>query len=97
MSDGESLRGENRSAKVTYPPLDTLKPVPANVWIVDSGPISAIGLSLPVRMTVIRLQSGGMWLYSPTRFDESLPREIEAIGPIQHLVAPNIAHWTFFK
>jgi hypothetical protein len=82
---------------VTYPPLDTLKPVAENVWVVDSGPMQAMGLSLPVRMSVVRLASGGMWLHSPTRFDESLRREIEAIGPIQHLVAPNIAHWSFLK
>ena len=82
---------------VTYPPLDTLKPVAENVWVVDSGPINAMGLSLPVRMTVIRLASGGMWLHSPTRFTEGLRQEIEAIGPLQHLVAPNIAHWSFLK
>ena len=81
----------------TYPPLDTLKPVADNLWIVDSGPIQASGLSLPVRMSVIRLGSGEMWLHSPTRFDPGLRDEIKAIGPIRHLVAPNVAHWTFLK
>jgi hypothetical protein len=82
---------------VTYPPLDVLKPVAENVWIVDSGPIHAGGLALPVRMTVLRLGSGGMWLHSPTRFDAGLLAEIEALGPVHHLVAPSIAHWTFLK
>ena len=82
---------------VTYPPIDTLKRVAENVWVVDSGPVKAFGLRLPSRMTVIRLASGAMWLHSPTRFSESLRGEIEAIGPIQHLVAPNVAHWTFLK
>ena len=86
-----------KSPDVTYPPIDTLKRVAENVWVVDSGPIKAMGLRLPIRMTVIRLASGGMWLHSPTRFDETLRGEIEAIGPIQHLVAPNVAHWTFLK
>jgi hypothetical protein len=85
------------ASDVTYPPLDTLKRVAENVWVVDSGPMNAMGLSLPVRMSVVRLASGGMWLHSPTRFDERLREEIEAIGPIQHLVAPNIAHWSFLK
>ncbi|MCB5176975.1 DUF4336 domain-containing protein [Microvirga lenta] len=82
---------------VTYPPIDVLKPVAENVWIVDSGPQQAMGLSLPVRMTVIRLNSGDMWLHSPTRFSPELQREIEAQGPIRHLVAPNVAHWTHVK
>ncbi|WP_230530280.1 DUF4336 domain-containing protein [Microvirga roseola] len=85
------------SPDVTYPPLDTLKPVADDLWIVDSGPQHAAGLALPVRMSVIRLPSGGMWLHSPTRFSEPLRREIEALGPIRHLVAPNIAHWTHLK
>ena len=41
---------------VTYPPLDVLKPVAKDLWIVDSGPQEAMGLTLPVRMTVIRLE-----------------------------------------
>ena len=81
----------------TYPPLDTLKPVADGLWAVDSGPLRAMGLVIPLRMTVIRLRTGGLWLHSPTRFDERLRSEMEEIGPIGHLVAPNIAHWTFLK
>lgn len=81
----------------TYPPLDVLKPVAAGVWIVDSGPLRTLGMSLPVRMTVIRLGDGGMWLHSPTRCVEGLRRSIEELGPIRHLVAPNVAHWSFLK
>jgi Domain of unknown function (DUF4336) len=82
---------------VTYPPVDVLKPVAENIWVVDSGPQQAMGLSLPVRMTVIRLASGDVWLHSPTRFNAELRREIEVLGPIRHIVAPNVAHWTHLK
>jgi hypothetical protein len=82
---------------VTYPPLDTPKPVAEGVWIVDSGPQSAMGLKLPIRMTVVRLPEGGLWLHSPTCHTPSLQAELEAIGPIHHLVAPNIAHWTHVR
>lgn len=78
-----------------YPPLDVLKPVADGVWIVDSGPLTVMGQPLPLRMTVIRLAGGDMWLHSPTRFDARLRREIEGHGPIRHLVAPNSAHWVF--
>ena len=46
-------------------------------------------------MTLLRLSSGDMLMHSPTRFDARLKAEIEAHGPIRHLVAPNIAHWSF--
>jgi len=85
------------TSPVVYPPLDTLKPVAADIWIVDSGPLRAMGLPIPVRMTVIRLRTGEMLLHSPTRYDEGLKIEIDRLGPIRHLVAPNIAHWSFLK
>jgi Domain of unknown function (DUF4336) len=83
--------------KVTYPPLDVLKPVAENVWIVDSGPQRVLGIPLPIRMTVIRLRSGELWLHSPTRYDNRLRDAMDRLGRIRHLVAPNIAHWSFLK
>ena len=80
---------------MTYPPLDTLKPVTDDLWVVDSGPLHLMGLEMPVRMTVVRLSDGSVWLHSPTRFDEGLARALEALGAVRHLVAPNIAHWQF--
>lgn len=84
-------------ARSTYPPLDRLKVVADGIWIVDSGPHRVLGIPLPLRMTVIRLRSGEVLLHSPTRFDEALRREIARVGPIRHLVAPNIAHWFFLE
>jgi len=79
----------------TYPPLDRVKPVGENLWVVDSGPIRAMGMKMPVRMTIIRLANGDLMLHSPTQFTPALAAEIAKLGPIRHLVAPNIAHWTF--
>lgn len=75
-----------------YPPLDTVKPVADGVWVVDSLLPGAIGRVLPARMTVIRL-ADGLLLHSPTRFGPALLQELEQIGPVRHLVAPNPAHW----
>jgi len=86
---------------VTYPPLDTLKPVDAGLrgalWIVDSGPQKVFGLALPVRMVVVRLHSGGLWLHSPTRFQPVLRDALSRIGPVEHLVAPSTGHWTHLR
>jgi hypothetical protein len=46
-------------------------------------------------MTVLRLANGDLLLYSPTRHSAELQREVESLGPIRHLVAPNVAHWMF--
>lgn len=81
--------------QVGYPPLDTPKPVAPSVFIVDSLLGGALGRVLPARMTVFRLPGSGLLLHSPTRHTPGLQCQLEAIGPIRHLVAPNIAHWTF--
>jgi hypothetical protein len=84
-------------SRAVYPPLDVPKPVAPDLWIVDSGPLSVYGLPLPVRMTVVRLSAGELWLHSPTRFTPDLHRTLDALGRVGHLVAPNIAHWSFLE
>lgn len=87
-----------KAEAVAYPPLDAPKPVAENLWIVDSGPIKAMGfLPLPIRMTVIRLTDGALLLHSPTPFRFPLKGELDALGRVEHLLAPNSAHWTFVR
>lgn len=85
------------AAPVTYPPVDTLKPIADGVFIVDSALPGLMGKVLPVRMTVIRLDDGTLLLHSPTRLTEALRQALLRLGPVAHLVAPNIAHWTLLK
>lgn len=72
-----------------------LSRVTNDIWIVNDAPITAAGLVLPVRMTVIRLSNGGLVLHSPVRYSRALRDELERLGPIKYLLAPNVAHWTF--
>ncbi|MBZ8134695.1 DUF4336 domain-containing protein [Afifella sp. IM 167] len=80
-----------------YEPLNTLKPVAENVWIVDGPEISmryVVG-SLPftTRMTVLRLSDGGLVLHSPTPLTEKLAADISALGEVRTLLAPNKLHY----
>jgi hypothetical protein len=83
--------------QVTYPPLNTLKPVASEVWIVD-GPGIRFGfpwpkMVFPTRMTVIRLEDCGLFIHSPTPLTPALKREIEAIGAPRWLIGPNRIHY----
>lgn len=80
-----------------YPPFGVPKPFAEGVWVVDAEPMRAMGLALPVRMTAVRLGGGDLWLHSPVRFRPETLRALEALGPVRHLVAPNVAHWTFLE
>ena len=72
-----------------------LSRVADHIWVLDDEPISAAGLELPVRMTVIRLSNGDLVLHSPVRYSAEVHRGLEQLGSIRYLLAPNVAHWMF--
>lgn len=44
------------------------------------------------RMTVVRLPDGGLWVHSPVRFTPEVRAQVDALGPVRFLVAPNLMH-----
>ncbi|NMO18543.1 DUF4336 domain-containing protein [Pyxidicoccus fallax] len=80
-----------------YAPLSTLKPLSDGIWWVD-GPVmrmsvGPVSLPFPTRMAIIRLRSGGLWVWSPTAPTPELFAEVDALGPVEHLVSPNRFHY----
>jgi hypothetical protein len=65
-----------------------------HVWIA-SIPHSFIGLHIGTRMTVIRLASGKLLLHSPIPLPPALRAEIDALGPVAHIVCPNLFHHVY--
>jgi hypothetical protein len=82
-----------------YLPLNTLKPLASDIWMID-GPIVSMAAPLglrvpfPTRMTVVKLAGGGLWCHSPIAPDRTLFAALDALGPVQHLVSPNKLHYT---
>jgi hypothetical protein len=81
---------------MTYAPLNTLKSVADNVWLVD-GPVIQFGMPwpkmpFPTRMTIIRI-GGALFVHSPTPLTADLKREIDAIGRPRWIVGPNRIHY----
>jgi hypothetical protein len=61
------------------------------LWTSDL-PHRFLGLHLGTRMTVVRLRDGGLLLHSPVAMTEALRAEVDALGPIRHIVCPNLFH-----
>lgn len=76
-----------------YEPLNTLKPVGDQIWLIDGPIVRFYGLPFPTRCTVVRLDGGGLWVHSPTALTEGLKAELADLGPVEHLVAPNWIHY----
>lgn len=82
-----------------YDPLNTLKPVAADLWIVDGGMIrmhvAGLGVPFSTRMTVIRLTDQSLWIHSPIKPEASLFDAIDALGEVRHLISPNKLHYAY--
>lgn len=64
-----------------------------DIWTGDGTSIvAAMGFHYPTRMAVIRLQSGGLWIWSPVALNSELQEQVDELGPVQHLIAPNSLH-----
>jgi hypothetical protein len=50
------------------------------------------GFWLPLRSTVLTLSGGGLAIVSPVAFDDAVAARIDALGPVELLVAPSKLH-----
>ena len=66
------------------------------IWIAD-GPevVAALGFHYPTRMAVVRLAGGGLFVWSPTAPTARIRADVDALGEVRHLVAPNSLHHLF--
>ena len=71
--------------------MSTLQAVADNIWI-SAAPHTFVGLHVGTRMTVIRLTTGGVVLHSPIPLSAALIKAIKAIGPVMHVICPNMFH-----
>lgn len=76
-----------------YEPLNRLKPVAPEIWLIDGPAIRFWGMPFSTRATVVRLAGGDLWVHSPTFLTEALRQEVAALGPVRHLIAPNWIHY----
>lgn len=82
-----------------YEPLNTLKSLNENIWLVD-GPeirLSAYGTTIPfpTRMIVVRLRNKNLFLWSPITINNNLKAEIDKLGVVKHLISPNKIHYRY--
>jgi hypothetical protein len=66
------------------------------IWTAEGSDVVAImGFHYPTRMAVIRLTGGELLIWSPVAPTDGLRAEIDALGKVGYLVAPNSLHHLF--
>lgn len=73
-----------------------LTPIAPGIWHAQRD-MRVAGMTMNARMTVVQLADGGLWLHSPVLVDDALRAQLDAIGPVRYIVAPNKAHHLFAK
>ncbi|MEN8181504.1 MAG: DUF4336 domain-containing protein [Myxococcota bacterium] len=68
-----------------------LRALDEGLWVVDH-PLVVGGLHLGTRSTVVQLTGGGVVVHSPGPLDPGLAEELEKLGPVRALIAPNRLH-----
>ena len=64
-----------------------------DLWLAEGPVVRFLRIfPYPTRMAVVRLRDGGLWVWSPIGLDAELAKEVESLGPVRDLVAPNALH-----
>lgn len=70
-----------------------LEPMGPGIWIADGPRVAGMGgFDFPTRMAVLRLEDGGLLVWSPVAMSDPLKQAVTALGPVRHIVAPNSLH-----
>lgn len=68
----------------------------SGVWLAEGAAVNgAAGFVYSTRMAVLRLEDGGLVLWSPVQMSGELRAAVAALGPVRALVAPNRLHHLF--
>ena len=65
-----------------------------NLWVAQQ-PFNYLGLEVGTRMTVVRLNNGNLAVISPIEITTEIQRQIDSLGPVVHIIAPNLYHYLY--
>lgn len=74
-----------------------LKEFDQEIWIADGPSVAVAGFHYPTRMAVVRLSNGDLFIWSPVELTASLQADVDHVGHVQHIVAPNSLHHLFLR
>ena len=72
-----------------------LKKFGRNIWTADGSNVTVLGFRYPTRMAVIRLSNADLFIWSPIQLTDSLRSEVDTVGQVRHIIAPNSLHHLF--
>lgn len=77
--------------------MTTLERFGDDIWIAPGPVVTSMAFRYPTRMAVIRLTNGKLFIWSPVAISPDLRAEIDALGEVSFIIAPNSLHYVFLK
>lgn len=71
-----------------------LRELDQNLWVAEQ-PLRYLGLSVGTRMTVIRFLDRQLAVISPIQVNDAIVNQLNKLGTVQHIIAPNLYHYLF--
>jgi hypothetical protein len=71
-----------------------LRKIDRDIWVAEQ-PLRYFGLSVGTRMTVILLANRELVVISPIQVSDLLIRQLDKLGNVKHIIAPNLYHYLF--
>lgn len=71
-----------------------LKAIAPDLWVAEQ-PLKYFGLEVGTRMTIIRLEHERLIVISPIRVDDSTIDQLNQLGDVSDIIAPNLYHHLF--
>lgn len=73
-----------------------MKELVENIWVHEDE-IALLGTPLALRMTIVKLVNGKLWVHSPTKISDELVEEVARLGEVGYIVAASNGHNLFLK
>lgn len=71
-----------------------LRELEQDIWVAEQ-PLRYFGLSVGTRMTVIRREGEKLTVISPIRVNEDIAAQLDNLGTVTDIIAPNLYHHLF--
>jgi hypothetical protein len=71
-----------------------LRSIDRDIWVAEQ-PLRYLGLSIGTRMTVIRVNNADLAVISPIQVSDLLISQLNQIGTVRYIIAPNLYHYLF--
>ena len=71
-----------------------LRQIDVNLWVAEQ-PLRYYALEVGTRMTVIRLADRHLAVISPIAIDDALEHQLNGLGTVRYIIAPNLYHHQF--